>query len=166
MKRTALPVVGFVCAAAIVVVVGALVVLRYWPSHAPGRSGVAPDLADGAEDGATNGERMVEGLVERGLPITPPEHRASKQRLVDKSVEELVKIMGDPWVAAVTADDINWDYLPNLAMSLPRNVILVRLVEEGRRDRQRVGRLVSADLRSRIERLPEVYRRLAGPIRL
>ena len=104
---------------------------------------------------------MIDQLLSKGLPVSPPLHRATKDQLAGKSIEELIKDVGNQWSATAVhfGGRFNWASIHALTSCLPKNVRVIRIIEEGRRDPGKVGALLAADLRRRIREFPETYRR-------
>jgi len=99
--------------------------------------------------------RLVDELMEAGLPIEPPDRKVVKQRIKDKSVEQLVERIGDQWAiphtGGIAPDKTNIVWL---AHTFEGNLLVKRLILEGRKDPERVGAMVSADM---IKRMSEWF---------
>jgi len=105
-------------------------------------------------------EKMVAQLIEAGLPIQPNVQRVTQELFANQSLEELVLGLGDPWAAGVfsfSGATMRWSEVGSLKHYLPKNLRVIRLIEEGRKDPQNVGSLVAADLRRRIAEFPETF---------
>ena len=129
-----------------------------------GRAVTLPDPLEDIENLPIPGRgQMVAQLIEADLPLEPNYHRVTKQGLSDKSLEELVEGLGDPWASHPPEMDSispDWGSISALTASLPLNLRAIRIIEIGRQDPERVGSLVAADLARRLGEFPETYCRL------
>jgi len=94
--------------------------------------------------------RLVDELLEAGLPIQPTFRSTVKQQIKDKPVEQMVKEIGDQWAIpscgiAPEAANIAW-----LLQTFEGNLRVKQLIQEGRKDPERVGSMVSTDMLSRM----------------
>jgi hypothetical protein len=107
-------------------------------------------------------EQMIKQLTDANLPIQPPAYAVKHEFMKGKSLEELIEGLGEMWSASfmlfggVSSD---WSNIASLAVYLPDNPRVIRIIEHGRRDPEKVGALIAADLERRIKRHPQVWRR-------
>ncbi|HUT31109.1 MAG TPA: hypothetical protein VMX13_15045 [Sedimentisphaerales bacterium] len=134
------------------------------PAHAPVEAANAPLSLEPVAGLTRTGEldlppedrvRLVDELIEARLPIEPPDRKVVKQRIKDKSVEQLVERIGDQWAiphtGGIAPDKTNIVWL---AHTFEGNLLVKRLILEGRKDPERVGAMVSADM---IKRMSEWF---------
>ena len=98
--------------------------------------------------------RLVDELLEAGLPIQPVFRSTVKQQIKDKPVEQMVKEIGNRWAippcgTAPDATNIAW-----LLQTFKGNLRVKQLIQEGRKDPERVGSMVSTDM---LKRMSEWY---------
>jgi hypothetical protein len=147
--------------------VGAIWLSRHTGNKVPPRpTAVAGDpvatqstLQSGVEF-LTPREEMVEKLVSNGLPVSPKLHLKSQQQMKDKSAEDLVADMGNLWQSAAldfSGVDFQTSMINSHEALMPKNLLLVRIIEHGRKDPIRLGELLKADLKRRIEGFPADY---------
>jgi hypothetical protein len=98
--------------------------------------------------------RLVHELMEAGLPIEPPYRSVVKQRIKDKSVEQLVKRIGDQLAIPISSIAPDRTNIVWLAHTFKGNLLVKQLILEGRKDPERVGAMVSADM---IKRMSEWF---------
>jgi len=112
--------------------------------------------------------KMIEQLIDKKLPLQPNPDRVKQNLIRNKTLEELVEGLGDTWCSSVSTTlggvTAAWRDVDSLAAYLPEDPRVIRIIEQGRRDPEKVGPIVAADLAKRIKRLPEVFLRLCEEV--
>jgi len=94
--------------------------------------------------------KLVGQLMDKGLPIQPPFRRIVKQRIKDKSLEQLVKGIGDQWaipICGIAPEAANPAWLLN---TFEGNILVKQLIQQGRKDPERVGAMIASDMNERM----------------
>lgn len=113
----------------------------------------------------TNPDRteLIKQLEDANLPLQPNPYRVKQEFMKGKTVEQLIEDLGEIWSASLSTSiggiPPDWDNIDALAAYLPDNPRVIRIIEEGRRNPDKVGSLVAANLEKRIKRLPDVWLR-------
>jgi hypothetical protein len=96
--------------------------------------------------------------LEQGLPIETNSRRAVKEQLAKEDVPTLVRNTGGIWGALEAAPGgiyPNYESVAWLSHALPSNLRVKQIIQEARRDPNRVGKLVVDDLLARTSQWKE-----------
>lgn len=105
------------------------------------------------------GERQAIQLLEQRLLPVPNNRAASLNQVEGKSAAQLISEMGNLWLAmAESSSGAAWSQSGPLLNSVIANPLLIRLIEEGRTDPERIGRLISANLHERVAGFPDRFK--------
>ena len=106
---------------------------------------------------------LIKQLEDANLPLQPNAYKVKQEFMKGKTVEQLIEDLGEIWSASLSTSiggiAPRWNDISALAAYLPANPRVIRIIEEGRRNPDKVGSLVAANLEERIKRLPEVWLR-------
>jgi hypothetical protein len=99
----------------------------------------------------------AEQLVARGLPLMPAGRREAIRIAGSTSLEEVAADLGNASMIELCRDQnvAGFNTFEFWGTALPPNLMVLRLIEEGRKDPNRVAAIVEAAIRRDIERLPE-----------
>ena len=106
---------------------------------------------------------LIKQLEDANLPLQPNAYKVKQEFMKGKTVEQLIEDLGEIWSATLMTSiggiAPHWNNIGALAAYLPANPRVIRIIEEGRRNPDKVGSLVAANLEKRIKRLPGVWLR-------
>ena len=124
-----------------------------------------PDLAPLIIDSIVEEERKristAEDLTRKGLPLSPSPRKVVVEFTASRSLEEVARDLGDITVmelcrnreGGIIGDRFFW------ATSLPTNVMVLRLIEAGREDPDRVSDILKRAIEKKVEQLAEIRKK-------
>jgi len=125
----------------------------------PNEPNVEP-LGELADLPPTGRVKMIEQLIEANMPPESRYVRVVKNQMKGLTLKQLIEDVGDAWSAnspfmfSCTGD---WSDVVALKIYLPTNIRALEIIEAGRKDPERVGAMVTQNLRKRLNEFPELY---------